>query len=83
MQDYDLPHKLWLSGHKLLLGAYMVSQTLLHKAIPRLFAGPQMMPMIIGKKPYRVVTNGMYKTGTVLAALLTVITAAALRLCVS
>lgn len=83
MQDYDLPHKLWLFGHKLLLGAYVVSHTLLHKAVPQLFAGPQMMPMIIGKKPYRVITNGMYQTGLVLAALLTVITAAGLRICVS
>ena len=83
MQDYDLPHKLRLLGHKLLLGAYMVSHALMHKVVPQLFAGPQMMPMLIGKQPYRVITNGMYQTGFALAALLTVITAAGLRVCVS
>lgn len=80
MQDYDLQHKVWLLGHKLLLGIYMISHTLLHKAAPQLFAGPQMLPMIMGKRPYRVVTNGMYKCGLVLASLLTISMAAGLHM---
>lgn len=76
-----MPHKLWLLAHKVLLGVYMVSHTLLHKAAPQMFAGPKMMPMIMGKCPYRAVTTGMYQCGLVLAGLLTVITAAAMQLC--
>lgn len=72
--------KLWLFGHKLLLILHMVSHTLLKKASPKVFAGPHMMPFVLGTEPYRALTQAMYKDGLALVALLTMAVAVACRL---
>lgn len=75
VQDQDTFSKLWLFGHKLLLGLHMASHTWLNKAAPKLFAGPRMMPLVMGAAPYSTFTKAMYRDGFV--AVVTIVVAMA------
>ena len=63
----DTAHKLWLSGHKVLLRLHVFLHTALHKLAPNMFSGPRMMPMMLGVIPYREVTSAMYRDGLFVA----------------
>lgn len=70
LQDQGIALKLWLSVHGLLLGVHVATHTLLHKAAPHVFAEPRMMPMVMGRIPYRKVTAVMYWDGSVVAGII-------------
>ena len=75
MQDQDLAHKLWITGHKLLFHLHMISHTVLNKAVPSMVSGPQLIKLVTGAAPYRAFISALYQDGIVLAGLLAAVVA--------
>ena len=63
IQDQDGAHKLWVSGHKMLLILHMASSTMLHKVAPSMFSGPRMLGLVMGTAPYREFVSTLYRDG--------------------
>ena len=80
VQDQDVVHRLWVSSHKLLLILHMVLNTVLHKAAPRMFGGPRLSELVMGKSPYRDFLSTMYRDGVLFAGVLAAITTFALHM---
>ena len=74
MQNQDLAHKLWVIGHRVLFNLHML-RAVLHKAAPKVFAGPHLVQLVIGASPYKAFTSAMYQDGILFAGTLTAIAA--------
>lgn len=70
VQDQDLAHKLWVTGHKLLFKLHMISHTILNKAAPSMIPGPQLIKLVTGAAPYRAFISALYQDAIFTAGLL-------------
>ena len=80
VQNQDAVHRLWVSSHKILLILHMVLNTVLHKAAPRVFGGPRLLQVVVGKAPYRQFMSTIYKDGILFAGILAAVTTFALHM---
>lgn len=81
VQDQDGAHKLWLSGHKMLLILHMASSTMLHKVAPSVFSGPRMLGLVMGTAPYRKFVSTLYRDGVWFAGLVNAVLTFAMCMC--
>ena len=80
VQNQDAVHRLWVSSHKFLLILHMVLNTVLHKAAPRMFSGPRLLQVVVGKAPYRDFLSTIYRDGVLFAGVLAAVTTFALHM---
>ena len=81
VQDRDWRHALYLRSHALLLQLHVASHTILHKAMPVVFARPKFISMLNGEAPYRSVMSSIYTDAVVFSSVL-IGTLASLACCV-
>ena len=70
LQDRHWRHVLYLRSHALLLQLHVASHTILHKAMPGVFARPKFISMLNGEGPYRSVLSSMYTDAILLTSVL-------------
>lgn len=80
-QDRDWRHVMYLRSHALLLQLHVASHSILHKAMPAVFARPKFISMLNGEAPYRSVLSSIYTDAVVFSSIL-VGTLASLAYCV-
>ena len=80
VQNQDAVHRLWVSSHRALLILHMVLNTVLHKAAPRMFSGPRLLQVVVGKAPYRDFLSTIYRDGVLFAGVLAAVTTFALHM---
>lgn len=69
IQERDLAHGLWVLAHKRLLNLHMMSRTMIHKLVPRIFGGPSLIQVVMSTSPYRNFLSTIYKGGVIFALL--------------
>ena len=79
VQERDIAHGLWVLAHRRLLNLHMVSRTMLHKVVPRIFGGPSLIQVVMSTSPYSNFLSTIYKDGVIFAGFVIAVTAVALH----